>query len=138
MQKDIHENLESFRPELLGQFYNIYHHNFAQMYSLIWTGISGEGSGPWAFMAMDTHKNTLLTTLDYWWSHRWVLVVLTSMVSPGNCKLKNKINIFTTNRLCLHSQKHMKRSMRSFHLYIGFLCRIFIKVYTSICPRKSK
>ena len=35
-------------PELLGQFYNIYDQNYAQMNSLIWTGFSGERCGPWA------------------------------------------------------------------------------------------
>ena len=48
LQKYIHEISKSSPPELLGQFNNIYNHNFAQMYSLNWTGFSGERFGPWA------------------------------------------------------------------------------------------
>ena len=31
---------------LVGQFHDIYNHSFAQIYSLIWTGFSGERCGP--------------------------------------------------------------------------------------------
>ena len=48
MQKYIHEIIKSPLPELLGQFYNKYNHNFAQMYFLIRTSFSCDRSGPWA------------------------------------------------------------------------------------------
>ena len=50
LQEHIQEIEKSHPPELLGLFYNIYtsNHNLPQMYSLIWTGVSGELCGPCA------------------------------------------------------------------------------------------
>ena len=46
LQKYIYE-IKKSSSELLGQFYNIYNHNFSQMNSLLWSGFSGERCGPW-------------------------------------------------------------------------------------------
>ena len=64
-------NLKSSSPGLLGQFYNIFNHNFlAQMYSLIWTDFSGEWCGPWASCYIKCHSNvTSFRELVFWnWS----------------------------------------------------------------------
>ena len=44
------QHLKIFYSWTIGPDYNInvYDHNFAQMYSLIWTGFSGERCGQWA------------------------------------------------------------------------------------------
>ena len=63
LQKYFNEILKSSPPEPLGQFYNINNHNFAQMYSLIWTGFSGERCGPWASCSISdkcVNKSTVL------------------------------------------------------------------------------
>ena len=62
----IYEIIKSSPPELLGQFYNRYNHNFAQMYSLIWTCFSGERYGRWAScQRSDKWKESRSTRISY-------------------------------------------------------------------------
>ena len=44
--KVLSQTLKMFSSWTTGPLYNIWNHNFSQMYSLIWTGFLGESCGP--------------------------------------------------------------------------------------------